>query len=209
MRCGPLEELWTFVEDTSNGLVDRTNPSSWYSKNSSDEEQDQNDPWPHTGYASFPDMFQTLGAGYVLGETVRLPMAERLFEPLFGTHKLHSSKEGFTFHRPTNNINDNNSDSSQKSQVRVCGKVQIKSRGHHYDQGHDLEGLHTIQSSVALTDQVAPHDGCFSCYPGSHSAIHQELTADIYRLGVNPLLLSSKGNRLAMTLGFGAYRISQ
>ena len=28
-------------------------------------------------------------------------LAKRVFEPLYGTRELHSSKEGFTFHRPT------------------------------------------------------------------------------------------------------------
>lgn len=62
-------------------------------------EHDDLDPWPHTGYHSFPDMFQSLGAGYVLGD-VRQHLAERVFEPLFGTRELLCSKEGFTFCRP-------------------------------------------------------------------------------------------------------------
>ena len=57
------------------------------------------DPWPHTGYQSFPDMFQSLGAGYLLGR-VRHLLAERIFEPLYGTRELLCSKEGFTFCRP-------------------------------------------------------------------------------------------------------------
>lgn len=57
------------------------------------------DPWPHTGYRSFPDMFQSLGAGYLMGR-VRHLLAERIFEPLFGTRELLCSKEGFSFCRP-------------------------------------------------------------------------------------------------------------
>jgi hypothetical protein len=57
------------------------------------------DPWPHTGYQSFPDMFQSLGAGYLLGR-VRHLLAERIFEPLYGTRELLCSKEGFSFCRP-------------------------------------------------------------------------------------------------------------
>ena len=57
------------------------------------------DPWPHTGNCSLSDMFQSLGAGYVLG-VVCQHVAERIYEPLFSTRELLCSKEGFTFCRP-------------------------------------------------------------------------------------------------------------
>ena len=41
-------------------------------------------------------------------------------------------------------------------------------------------GLHHIQSSVALYDQVEGEDGCFVCWPGSHR-LHPEIIADTYR----------------------------
>ena len=80
-------------------------------------EHDDLDPWPHTGYHSFPDMFQSLGAGYVLGD-VRQHLAQRVFEPLFGTRELLSSKEGFTFSRPlmVNGKNENNHNLQQQQQ---------------------------------------------------------------------------------------------
>jgi len=75
-------------------------------------------------------------------------MAERVFEQLYGTHELHSSKDGFTLQRPTQ---------------RELGR----SPNDHFDQGTELLGLQCIQGSVALTDQEHD-DGCFLCWPGSH-----------------------------------------
>ena len=123
-----LDQLWDFVQDTSGNMVQRNEPKSWYPKHQlkpfdtenkklgheklepqaqqqkqeiiKAEEEGEEDPWPHTGYSSFPDMFQSLGAGFLLGRT-RLQMAQRIFEPLLGTKDLHASKEGFTFSRPT------------------------------------------------------------------------------------------------------------
>lgn len=119
---------------------------------------------PRTGYSSFPDLFQSLGAGYVHGK-VRELLAERVFEPLYQTRQLLCSKEGFTFHRPmivddlngeqlvwkpshlNNSVAVSSSSSSsspsdnsevvemKKPQFRVCGKPQQLSEGHHYDQG--------------------------------------------------------------------------
>ena len=78
-----LGQMWDFVEDISAGCVNRNDPKSWYPKgelkdadeilNSESnvggrnekpsESEEDIDPWPHTGYSSFPDMFQSLGAG--------------------------------------------------------------------------------------------------------------------------------------------------
>ncbi len=227
-----VDQLWDFVQDTSGNVVSRHNPKSWYpkdqlleniekiqeypsnnNKNNDDDDENTNtnsnnhdiDPWPHTGYSSFPDMFQSLGAGYLLGET-RIQMAERIFEPLFNTKDLHSSKEGFTFSRPTivrivndkNNNNDDDDDtnddnkqegtlykwnrSKQMTTRRVCGQVQEHSLGEHYDQSHYDQGLQTIQSSVCFIDQKEEcGDGHFACIPFSHSNIHTSITKDIYR----------------------------
>jgi hypothetical protein len=71
-------------------------------------DDDDMDPWPHTGNTTAAtggggcggvDMMQSLGAGYLLGN-VREILANRIFEPLFGTDELLCSKEGFTFCRP-------------------------------------------------------------------------------------------------------------
>jgi hypothetical protein len=75
-----INEIWEFVIDVSSGVVNREDCTSWYSKNDVDicggeglKVKDDGggvdiarkdmDPWPHTGYSSFPDMFQSLGAG--------------------------------------------------------------------------------------------------------------------------------------------------
>jgi hypothetical protein len=79
---------------------------------------------------------------------MREKMAERVFEPLYGTPALHSSKDGFTLQRPTQwELNRTPND--------------------HSDQGFTMRGLNCIQGSVALTDQTRA-DGCFQCWPGSH-----------------------------------------
>jgi hypothetical protein len=92
-------------------------------------------------------MMQLHQAGWVFSE-LREKMAERVFEPLYGTQALHSSKDGFTLQRPTEHqLNRTPND--------------------HFDQGFALRGLNCIQGSVALTDQEED-DGCFLCWPGSH-----------------------------------------
>jgi len=210
-----VDLLWDFVQDTSGNMVQRNQPSTWYPENSllplqntpessshndadgssstsfpSFQDSSQDDPWPHTGYNSFPDMFQSLGAGYLLGP-IREIMAERVFEPLLGTHELHASKEGFTFARPTLVSLDKNDDGETyhrwnrpeyMTRVKVCGKVQDGSVGEHYDQAHYQHGLCTLQSSVAFMDQCEDDgDGHFVCYPYSHSRIHTIITKDTYR----------------------------
>jgi hypothetical protein len=63
----------------------------------------------------------------------------------------------------------------------VCTKRQSISLGEHFDQGYASEGFQTLQSLVALEDQIQGIDGCFLCWPGSHGPVHQALTKDIYR----------------------------
>lgn len=209
-----LDLIWDFVEDVSGGIIRKNDrdPRNWYprsqlvqcntsendklwtepsSENSTDEyysDECDEDPWPHTGYSSFPDMFQTLGAGFLLGH-VRCLLAERLFQPLFGgLRELHCSKEGFTFARPS--IVPQSELASHESQrwrwIR-CNRQEDgnhvsdpslrKSQGEHYDQSHNLKGLHTLQASVAFTDQVEEdQDGHFLCWPFSHSKVHHLLT---------------------------------
>jgi hypothetical protein len=72
-----LGQMWDFVEDISAGCVNRNDPKSWYPKgelkdadeilNSESnvggrnekpsESEEDIDPWPHTGYSSFPDYY--------------------------------------------------------------------------------------------------------------------------------------------------------
>ncbi|EJK46593.1 hypothetical protein THAOC_34734 [Thalassiosira oceanica] len=164
-----LGRLWDFVEDVSGGCVARSDPRSWYPLHQcrtaddrpvelrAGEEEDEDsrpiicrdpdveggdvDPWPHTGYGSFPDMFQSLGAGLVLGD-VREILAERVYGPLFGTDDLASSKEGFTFCRPLVVEDDGgrglvwdpygesreaNGSNRRRPLFRVCGRDQPSS----------------------------------------------------------------------------------
>lgn len=70
-----IDKIWDFVQDVSAGVVNRDDVRSWYDlnqvridgeenrKEEKDAKDEDLDPWPHTGYSSFPDMFQSLGAG--------------------------------------------------------------------------------------------------------------------------------------------------
>lgn len=75
-----IDQIWEFVQDVSAGVVRREDVRTWYSmedvqivgdglvggEKENVEEMPSGrdmDPWPHTGYSSFPDMFQSLGAG--------------------------------------------------------------------------------------------------------------------------------------------------
>jgi len=107
------------------------------------------DPWP----CSQRDMMQLHQAGWLFSD-MREKMADRVFEDVFGTKELHSSKDGFTLQRPT------------------TGELG-RSPNDHFDQGLGKRGLQCIQGSVALTDQDY-EDGCFLCWPRSHR-LHDEM----------------------------------
>ena len=162
--------MWEFVEAVSPG-VDRHKPDTWYPAPAADATADGDaavDPWPHSGWKSFSDMFQTHHAGWVFGE-LREKLAERIFEPLYATRELHCSKEGFTFHRPT----QGGRHPLAAKRGFVCGKPVTDGVGEHFDQGHTEVGLQYIQSGTCLLDQEED-DGCFTCWPGSHEH-HQRL----------------------------------
>lgn len=165
-----LDNLWRYVETVSPG-VRRDTPESWYPR-----EVGAPDPWPHSGWRSFSDMFQSHQAGWVFSELREL-LAARVFEPLYGTRELHSSKEGFTFLRPTAGTAGGRHPSHGK-QTFVCGKPSGTS-GEHFDQGHAEQGLQYIQSATCLIDQHEA-DACFLCWPASH-ALHQQLTKGTWR----------------------------
>lgn len=138
-----LSLMWDFVEKV-NPAVNRNESSSWAS-------QGKVDPWPH----NMRDMFQFHQAGWLFGD-LREVLAKRVFEPLYGTKELHSSKDGFCFQRPTR---------------KPLSRRSID----HFDQSGQKKGLHCIQASVALLDQEM-EDGCFLCWPGSHKK-HTDLAA--------------------------------
>lgn len=166
-----IDRIWDFIEDTSGGVVRRSNPKTWYPPCTDVDSAEQHtthvskendlDPWPHTGYSSFPDMFQSLGAGFVLGNMREL-LAERIFEPLYGTRELLCSKEGFTFHRPlVVDVNDEQlvwnpyakcsssdimDESTKKMRpiFKVCGRPQPMSEGQHFDQGVPLSVMNHL-----------------------------------------------------------------
>ncbi|KAL7544005.1 hypothetical protein ACHAXR_013412 [Thalassiosira sp. AJA248-18] len=190
-----LSRLWDFVEATSPGVC-RNDPNSWYPEPKTSiisDEKDattsttpaaaQDDPWPHSGWHFLPDMCQSFQAGWLFG-SLRERLADRIFEPLYGTSQLHSSKEGFTFHRPTApGVASNGAlhPVLDRERPRVCGKVQVRAMGEHFDQCAAHTGLQCIQSSTALIDQdMDGADGCFQCWPRSHVE-HPRITKDIWR----------------------------
>ncbi len=96
-----VERILDFVEDTCcDGSVDRHDLNTW----------NQSVAFPSASSTSSSMLaqsdgigrgvslkFENFGAGWVLG-FVRELLAERVFEPLYGTNELHSSKEGFELH---------------------------------------------------------------------------------------------------------------
>jgi len=170
-----LSLIWEFIEDISCGKVRRTDPASWYhSRNiNGNHLNDCDDPWPSSGNPCKADTFQSHGAGFLLGN-VREILAERVFEPLYNTKRLHSSKEGFTLQRP------NVISSGGRHYNHMCEKTQIytntpvASREERYSTNNHNFGSLTIQSSIAFLDQEET-DGCFICYPQSHLYVHDLL----------------------------------
>lgn len=131
-----LDRAWDFIQKVSPS-VKRGDWNTWWGR------QGGPDPWPHAQR----DMMQLHQAGWLFSD-LREQMANRVFEPLYGTRELHVSKDGFTFQRPTYADLD-------------------RTPNDHFDQGMQWMGLQCIQGSVAITDQKE-NDGCFSVWPGSH-----------------------------------------
>ena len=203
-----LDQLWDFVEDTSGGCVQKKNPLSWYPEHevvsinngkegcaglrgrgapdadnksivcTNPKEHDDLDPWPHTGHHSFPDMFQSLGAGLVLGN-VREKLAERIFEPLFGTRELLCSKEGFTFARPlvvnlgdaADDGNDNNvlvwkrnniNNPANNGNAVSSREPQTHPQGQHYNQAVPISAMNKLQVNDDERQSAKPTNGSIS-----------------------------------------------
>ena len=159
-----IDLIWEFINDTSSGAVNRSDPTTWYTKN-------ENDPWPSTTETS---LFQWNGAGWLFGE-MREILAERIFEPLFQTRELHSSKEGFMFRRPTSS-----SECDHPQELLLGHLLHNCWKSHSLDMemkmSQDSADFYTIRSLVALEDQVEGVDECFLCYPkASSSDVGQDL----------------------------------
>lgn len=93
-------------------------------------------------------VFRSNGAGWLLGR-IREIMAERVFEPLFETRELHSSKEGFHF-------------SCFKKERTIDQYLQEESVGVNMDNNTLTSPRISIQSMVALEDSIR-----FGCIPRS------------------------------------------
>ena len=72
-----IDLIWDFLQETSSGTLQRHDPLTW----------------PQCS-ASLSTMVEANGAGWLLG-SIRESLADRVFQPLFGTNELLSSKEGY------------------------------------------------------------------------------------------------------------------
>lgn len=88
-----MDRLWDFVTATSPS-VRRDDPATWYPQYEEDGVTlSSQDPWPHSGWAFLSEMCQSYQAGWLFSD-LREKLAIRIFEPMYGTRELHSSKEG-------------------------------------------------------------------------------------------------------------------
>jgi len=152
-----IDRIWSHVEDSSNATVSRSDSSTWYPK------PGQRDPFPCT---SFPDLFQSNGAGWVHGEICQL-LADRVFEPLYDTKELNCSKEGFVFYRPTAPKDFSPADSWLKAREQKA--TALVTDFHHL--GQPTEDFQMLRSLVSLEEQNEGVDGCFCCWPRSHNRL--------------------------------------
>jgi hypothetical protein len=95
---GAVERIWDFIEDTCcDRSIDRNHAKTWtqplHFPSASSTVPSTSTAAGGTGSA-VSVQFQNFGAGWVVGD-VRELLAERVFEPLYKTKELHSSKEGF------------------------------------------------------------------------------------------------------------------
>jgi hypothetical protein len=194
-----VSRLWGFVEGTVPS-ISRSRPETWYPSPG----QNIADPWPHSGWKFLPDMCQSYQSGWLFSH-LREILAKRVFEPLYGTRELHSSKEGFTFHRPTCPPREGLVHPLVgQPRPRVCGKPS-HTNGEHFDQRAAHTGLHCIQSSTALIGQTEK-DGCFLCWPGSHKA-HPLLTKGIWRARSDWVPLTDEELVRLRELGYAPKRV--
>lgn len=115
---------------------------------------------PLIHYCLYSSNHVSFYTGFVLG-SMRELLAERVFEPLFGTRELLCSKEGFTFHRPLIvDLQDGKqliwnpyekqcqSNPAEDEQIKpiytVCSLPQPLSEGQHYDQGVPLSVMNHL-----------------------------------------------------------------
>lgn len=101
-----LDRLWDFVEKTSPSVkrgqpdthypgeprADGSTPKILANSDVCADGPGAPDPWPHSGWGNLPDMCQSYSGGWLFSN-LREKLAARVFEPLYGTRQLHSSKE--------------------------------------------------------------------------------------------------------------------
>eukprot|EP01024_Parvocaulis_polyphysoides_P066033 TRINITY_DN7727_c2_g1_i2.p1 TRINITY_DN7727_c2_g1~~TRINITY_DN7727_c2_g1_i2.p1 ORF type:complete len:329 (-),score=40.42 TRINITY_DN7727_c2_g1_i2:87-1073(-) len=154
-----VEGLWDYVENANPKII-RNYPETWYKS-----KDGLRDPWPATWGGS---LFHSNGVGWCQTSCDIREQVAPVFEQLFGTKKLHCSRDGFNFTRPPRD----------ESETFNGEYVQV-----HFDQGSFTRGLTCVQGSVCLVDQEEG-DGCFVCVPGSHK-LHDEIMNEAVKKGQN------------------------
>eukprot|EP00949_MAST-11_sp_MAST-11-sp1_P005382 g5382.t1 len=143
--------MWEWVAGVQPAAISRTERNTWYPN-----ARGGVDLWPHSGENYPSDKCCSFGAGWVLGE-LREILAERIFEHIFGTKELLSSREGFTFHRPTANGQHPKSGSERS----------LFSHQTFPSSSADMEGSWYLQSATSLVDEGV-EDGHLVFWPKSH-----------------------------------------
>ena len=153
--------MWDFVTSL-NPAIDRAKSETWYPPEWSRED----DPWPESGRG----LFQEHGSGWAAFAVRLRERVAFVFERLFGTDRLHTSKDGFTLMRPP----------------RTAAEVEGGDWSHFDQDGRaGNEGLKCVQGSVSLIDQD-PGDGCFQCWPRSHKVVAAPWRCARARAPLNP-----------------------
>eukprot|EP01023_Acetabularia_acetabulum_P009661 TRINITY_DN14368_c0_g1_i1.p1 TRINITY_DN14368_c0_g1~~TRINITY_DN14368_c0_g1_i1.p1 ORF type:complete len:332 (-),score=42.62 TRINITY_DN14368_c0_g1_i1:256-1251(-) len=153
-----VQGLWDYVEN-ANPKIQRNEQNTWYKV-----EGEKYDPWPASWGGA---LFHNNGVGWCQVSCDVREQVAPVFEDIFGTQKLHCSRDGFNFSRPPRNTNE------------ISGK-DLYQIDVHFDQGSFTRGLACIQGSVNLIDQFEG-DGCFVCIPGSHQ-LHDEIMDEAVKI---------------------------
>ena len=176
-----VELLWDFIEDTSNGSIQRLDSSTWINTksslgsftssventtaNSTQESTNSTDAyWPQDG------MFTRYGAGWLLGH-IRNDLAQKIYEPIFnGTRELHTSIEGFQLLRPLFSAEPSSEISADSS--AVVARPVIHSSN--YNDG--LKSTTSLVRSLTVIHDGSSNDGSTkemeeSCSQSDHAGI--------------------------------------
>eukprot|EP00873_Tetraselmis_striata_P025574 jgi/Tetstr1/445838/TSEL_033478.t1 len=155
--------LWDFVEVVSH-VVSRRDDNTWFPA-----ARGGVDLWPHSGPGAGPDACRSFQAGWVL-RRLREAVAQRVFEPLFGTRELHCSKEGFVFARPTAGGRHPQHPPGAPRSRHPLGRLTPPGTPEQPPEARPQpEAQCCIRAAVALTDTAEPGSCGVVLWPGRRS----------------------------------------